>query len=103
MTGNERRPGLGTGAATSFTSDPATVTRPGDSPTRCTITAEQLKQSGRLFGPAQIIRPVIRAVGCPSQYDAGAGSFVLPLRDLDDVLARLELAGHHVELRLTPW
>lgn len=63
-----------------------------------TIHAEQLRHSWRLSGPVRVVHPAIKAAGCPWQWDERRSAYLLSARSVDDVLARLELAGHHVEI-----
>ena len=63
-----------------------------------TILAETLKTSGAITAPAHVVVPELKASAVPWQHDPRRGRFLVPLAAFDDVLARLELAGHHVEI-----
>lgn len=68
-----------------------------------TIVVEQLRFSGVLKGPVRAIRPAIQSVGCAYQYETRTHAFKVPLQALDDVLVRLELAGHLVQVQMPGW
>jgi len=68
-----------------------------------TIVVEQTKRSGVLYGPVRAIHPAITQVGSPYQYDGLLHAYKVPLQRLDDVLAAIELAGHHVDVQMVGW
>lgn len=69
-----------------------------------TVTAWQRTPiTSVLRGPVRVIHPALKLVDCPYQWDAKISSYLLPARRLDDVLAAIELDGHHVQLELAPW
>jgi hypothetical protein len=82
-----------------------TVTRRRTKPLKVTVEhPATLPHSALLIGPVRAIQPALRDAACPWQYDAMRHAFKVP-RDkrLDDVLAQLELAGHHVEVPMPGW
>lgn len=76
-------------------------------PKPLTVRVEQpstLPHSALLYGPVRAIHPVLQDAGCPWQYDSLRHAFKVPRdRRLDDVLARLELAGHLVDVPTAGW
>lgn len=75
--------------------------------TSLTVTVEQpdsLPHSALLCGPVRAIQPALRDAACPWQYDPQRHAFKVPKdKRLDDVLARIELAGHRVDVPIAGW
>ncbi len=68
-----------------------------------TVTVEQTRHSAVISGPVRVVHPAIKAVGCAWQYDHRRHAYLVPRRHLDDVSVAIELAGHHVQLEMSPW
>jgi hypothetical protein len=68
-----------------------------------TVRVEQTRHSGVLYGPVRVVHPAITQTGSPYQYDGLLHAYRVPLQRLDDVLAAIELDGHHVDMRMPGW
>jgi hypothetical protein len=64
-----------------------------------TVTVEQTKRSGVLYGPVRVIHPVIKRLGVPWQFDGRRRAYRVPVQRIDDVMVGIELDGHNVDYR----
>lgn len=58
--------------------------------------------TARLTGPSTAVVPALQRIGAAWQYD-GREVWRIPNDRLDDALAALELAGHHVDYQEALW
>lgn len=58
---------------------------------------ERLAHSGRVYGQARRVVPVLKAVGVPWMFDPRRTAYTVPLDALPDVEAALESAGVKVQ------
>ena len=69
-----------------------------------TITAWQRGRfTGAVRGPVRVVHPAIKRLGIPWQWDAQRGCYLVPRQHFDDLLAALELDGHHVDYQMAGW
>lgn len=54
-----------------------------------TVRVRRTHHSGQIEGPVRVIHPLLRALGCPWQYDHRA-HYLVPIQHLDDLVADME-------------
>lgn len=70
-----------------------------------TVDAASLPHSTVLAAPVRVLSPRLRELGIPAMYDAMRHGFRVPKTHprLDDLLVRLELDGHRIDLVTAGW